>query len=215
MYNLLPRANLRFIGWKRRGWTTPDAVQAIRQRWKLDLRRISFGGLKDRHAHTIQYLTIWHGPAAADAARNSRPLSGAVNEAYTSHHFRGNRFRLVIRSLDETDLDRAAAALEEVLRDGMPNYFDDQRFGSVSGGEFVAKALVLGDHQQAVQLALTAPYEHDRTDQKKEKKILLSHWGDWPACRAKLLCGHALTLVEYLVRHPGDFAEQSCACDRS
>ena len=43
------------------GWATPDAIQAIRRRWGLDLQRVSYGGLKDRHATTAQYLTIYRG----------------------------------------------------------------------------------------------------------------------------------------------------------
>ena len=43
-----------FYRLEKRGWTTPDALAAVRHRWKIDLRRMSFGGLKDRHAHTIQ-----------------------------------------------------------------------------------------------------------------------------------------------------------------
>src|SRR5580704_10804395 len=44
------------------GWTTPDALSAIRRRWQIDHRRLSYGGLKDRHAVTSQYLTIFRGP---------------------------------------------------------------------------------------------------------------------------------------------------------
>src|ERR1700693_1638348 len=47
---------------EKEGWTTLDALQAVARRWKLDDRRISFGGLKDRHAHTIQYFTVLRGP---------------------------------------------------------------------------------------------------------------------------------------------------------
>src|SRR5436190_22514132 len=47
---------------EKRGWTTHDALDIIRRRWKLDARRLSYGGLKDRHAETVQYLTIHHGP---------------------------------------------------------------------------------------------------------------------------------------------------------
>ncbi|HYV38668.1 MAG TPA: tRNA pseudouridine(13) synthase TruD [Gemmataceae bacterium] len=191
---------------EKRGWTTPDAVQVIRQRWKLDGRRISFGGLKDRHAHTIQYLTIWRGPQRQLTHQGIHlQYLGRLSEPYTSHHFRGNRFRLVIRALTETELEPAVTALGEVRRDGVPNYYDDQRFGSVSGGEFVAKALVLGDFERALQLALCAPYEHDRAAQKREKQILRSHWGDWPACQAKLPRGQTLAVIDFLVRQPGDF----------
>src|SRR5262245_19716120 len=51
-----------FYRLEKRGWTTPDALSALRRRWKIDHRRLSYGGLKDRHAHTIQYLTIHNGP---------------------------------------------------------------------------------------------------------------------------------------------------------
>src|ERR1043166_9751613 len=43
-------------------WTTPDALSAIRRRWQIDFRRLSYGGLKDRHAVSSQFLTIFRGP---------------------------------------------------------------------------------------------------------------------------------------------------------
>ena len=107
--------------------------------------------------------------------------------------------------MSEPAIDSAAVVLEQVHENGVPNYFDDQRFGSVSGGEFVAKALVLGDFEKALRLALVAPYEHDRTFQKREKAILIAHWGDWATCKAKLPRGHARDLVDYLLHRAGDF----------
>ncbi len=44
---------------------TIEAVEAICRRWNLAGRRVSYGGLKDRHAVTVQYLTIADGPAQA------------------------------------------------------------------------------------------------------------------------------------------------------
>src|SRR3989442_5668436 len=51
-----------FYRLEKRGWTTIDAVQLIRRRWQLEGPRIAYGGLKDRHSYTIQYVTIFHGP---------------------------------------------------------------------------------------------------------------------------------------------------------
>jgi tRNA pseudouridine13 synthase len=113
---------------------------------------------------------------------------------------------LTLRDLDAAASLRAQEALEEVRVDGVPNYFDDQRFGSVAaGGEFVARLLVLGRYEDALRLALTAPYEYDRAPQKQEKALLRAHWGDWAACKDRLPRGHARSLVDYLVSHPGDF----------
>jgi tRNA pseudouridine13 synthase len=193
---------------EKRGWTTPDALQAIRRRWKVDQRRMSFGGLKDRHAHTVQYVTIFRGPQRKLTHEGiTVAYLGQVEEPFTSQHIQANRFRLVIRALAAKDIGQARQALAEVKACGVPNYFDDQRFGSVAGhGNFLAKALILGQYEKALRLALTAPYAHDRSAQKKEKALLRSHWGDWPRCQQLLGHGHARVLVNYLLHHPDDFA---------
>src|SRR5260370_41436790 len=43
-------------------WTTPDALGIIRRRWQVLGGRLSYGGLKSRHAPNSQYLTIFPGP---------------------------------------------------------------------------------------------------------------------------------------------------------
>ena len=46
----------------KRGWATPDAFASVLSRWKIEGRRLSYGGLKDRHAATAQFFTIFRGP---------------------------------------------------------------------------------------------------------------------------------------------------------
>jgi tRNA pseudouridine13 synthase len=192
---------------KKRRWSTPDAIQAIRRRWQLDFRRVSYGGLKDRHALTVQYLTILHGPKR-DLTHHGFSLEylGPLTAPYSSLDIRANRFRITLRSLKAADPAYARQGLDEVGRQGVPNFFDDQRFGSVGpSGEFVARAMVRGQPEEALRLALVAPYEYDRGVQKKEKALLSQHWGDWQGLKALLGRGHARSLVCYLADHPGDF----------
>ena len=191
----------------KRGWSTPDALAAIRRRWRIDLYRVSCGGLKDRHAHTLQFFTILRGPN-----RNLKHddiavrYLGQVPEPFVSKDIRANRFAVTLRHLEPAALDGVEQSLAEVRDQGVPNYFDDQRFGSIGESqEFVGKALVLGDFEKALQLALAAPYEHDRAPEKKVKAILGKHWGDWAACRERLPPGHARDLADYLAIHAGDY----------
>src|SRR5947209_2424912 len=74
-----------FYRLSKRGWSTPDALAAVRRRWQLEVRRLSFGGLKDRHASTVQYLTIFHGPRR-NLTHHTVELHylGQVPSAYTS-----------------------------------------------------------------------------------------------------------------------------------
>lgn len=191
----------------KRGWSTPDALAALRRRWQAMPSRLGYGGLKDRHAATVQYLTIFHGPH-----RNLRHQGftvtylGQVSRPYASADIRANRFRIWVRDLKPNAVQAALQALEDVSRDGLPNYFDDQRFGSVCpGGEFIARLMVQGRFEEALRLALTAPYEFDRAEAKKEKTTLQQHWGDWPRLKDLLPRGHARSLVDYLAHHPHDF----------
>jgi len=192
---------------EKRGWTTPDALQVIRRRWQIHPSRLSYGGLKDRHAHTIQYLTILRGP---QRQLNQQGIHltylGSLEHPYTSQDIRANQFRIVVRDVTEGEAEVARQALDEVRAAGVPNYFDDQRFGSVSGsGRFVARHIIVGEYEEALRVALTASYRYDRAAQKNEKAIVRRCWGDWPACKEQLPRSHARSLVDYLVAHPQDF----------
>jgi tRNA pseudouridine13 synthase len=192
---------------EKKGWTTPDALRVIQQRWRLQPNRVSFGGLKDRHAHTVQYLTIVRGPQRRMQQQGiAVSYLGQVEEPYTSQHIRANRFAVTIRDLTQAEARAAEEALPEVRAGGVPNYFDDQRFGSVAdGGPFLARHVILGQYEEALRLALTAPYRYDRSEQKKEKAILRAGWGDWARCLGRLPRSPARGPVEHLARHPDDF----------
>ena len=102
--------------------------------------------------------------------------------------------------------EAAKVALEELPRDGLPNYFDDQRFGSVGlDGDFIGRAWLVGDHEEALRLAIAEPNPSDRPDARAEKAILRETWGDWVEAKARLPRSHARSLVTYLVDHPTDF----------
>jgi tRNA pseudouridine13 synthase len=191
----------------KRGVGTLEALEEIRRRWNLSSRQISYGGLKDRHAVTIQYLTILDGPDRGFRERglDLEPL-GRLTHPYGPNQFRGNRFRVVLRDLSSEKAEAAMVALEELPRDGLPNYFDDQRFGSVGfDGDFIARAWLVGDHEKALRLAIAEPNSSDRPDARDEKAILRETWGHWAEAKARLPRSHARSLVTYLVDHPTDF----------
>lgn len=196
-----------FYRLEKRGWTTPDAVNIICRRWKLERRRVSVGGLKDRHAETVQYLTILRGPERKLTHANlTLTYLGRVADAYTSEQIDANRFAITVRAMTGEQLEAALQTLEEVRKVGVPNYYDDQRFGSVLGsGEFMARQLIVGDYEGALQTALVAPYAFERAPQKKEKSVLRQHWGDWKRCLEQLPRGPARNVVAHLAAKPGDF----------
>jgi tRNA pseudouridine13 synthase len=150
---------------------------------------------------------VYRGPDRnLDEERLSLTYLGQVGREYTSQDIRANRFQLTLRDISEARTGPMFEAIQEVGQVGVPNYFDDQRFGSVGGsGQFIAHKMIRGEFEEALKLALVEPYEFDRAMEKREKQILTEHWRDWPACKEKLPRGHARSITDYLVHHPTDF----------
>ncbi len=200
------RGRFGFYRLTKRGMGSLEAIEAVARRWNLAARQISYGGLKDRHAATIQYLTIFEGPDRGlnESSFSLEPL-GRLEHPYGPSFFRGNRFVVVLRDMDAEAAARAGKALAEIPRDGLPNYFDDQRFGSVGfDGDFIARAWLQGQFDRALWLAIAAPTASDRPDARAEKAILRDHWNNWAEAKARLPRSHARSLVTYLVDHPQD-----------
>ena len=191
----------------KRGLGTPEAVAAMVRRWHLPPGSVAYGGLKDRHAVTTQWLTIHGGPRRALRQTNlALQYVGQTTAAFGSADITANRFRIVLRELSEAEAAAATGALAALAVDGVPNYFDRQRFGSVGrSGEFMARAWCARDYERALWLALTDPNSHDRGREKTAKAALDRGWGDWASCCAAVGRTPAAAAVAHLAAHPGDF----------
>lgn len=191
----------------KRGLGTMEAVDLVRRRWNLAGRQVSYGGLKDRHAVTVQYLTILDGPSRPlrESSFELEPV-GRLPHPYGPGHFSGNRFRIVLRDLSPPQAASAVEALQKLPRDGMPNYFDDQRFGSVGySGQFIGHAWLKGEHEHALRLTLAEPNPFDRPGVKAQKAVVREFWGRWSEAKARLDRSSTRSIVTYLVDHPADF----------
>ena len=113
---------------------------------------------------------------------------------------------MVVRDLDPDRASLAAARLHAVSSDRLPNYFDDQRFGSVGfSGEFIGQAWLKGEHERALWLAIAEPNPFDRSGDKTQKAILRKCWGRWGEAKATLERSSTRSIVTYLVDHPTDY----------
>jgi tRNA pseudouridine13 synthase len=179
---------------------TPEVINSVVERWKIPRRRISYGGLKDKHALTTQFVTVHHGPRKPMSQKSFELLYlGQVNRAFTATDIDGNRFTITLRNMTTEEVEDAQVAAETVRRDGLPNYFDDQRFGSLGvSGEWIAKPWCLGNWERTLWLALADPHRDDRSDDKKQKAILRDHWGRWVECKQALDRSHRRSIVTFL-----------------
>ncbi|MBI3856895.1 MAG: tRNA pseudouridine(13) synthase TruD [Planctomycetes bacterium] len=194
-----PFALYRLVKWD---IGTIEAVRSLSKNWNLSQAQISFGGLKDRHARTEQMISVRGGPERPFEGSAFRvEFLGRSRDPITRSSFQGNRFEITIRDLGEIP------DLGPVKRFGVPNYFDDQRFGSLRGtdGEFIGRALVRGENEKALKLALASPSGEDRKRQREIKNLMRGRWGDWAGLAKELPMSTERSVASYLAGHPGAF----------
>ena len=141
-------------------------------------------GLKDKYADTKQYITV---PSKYEIKESKDPRNtnfsakfmGHINKAIRVGDLIGNRFRVVVRDIVKGEIDGVMQKAESISTIGMPNYFDSQRFGSLTGSEFIGKCIIKKDYERAVKIFLTEQTKFEKSQVKLEKKLLLRSWGRW------------------------------------
>jgi tRNA pseudouridine13 synthase len=171
---------------KKRDVSTLEALRVISRLLKVPLKAIGFAGLKDRYAVTSQYLTIpsefelenscftliggrWRKVSSFDFTKMGFCIEvlGKVNKPLTLGELLGNRFTIVIRNFEKNLREKFYRNYEVVKRFGFPNYFGEQRFGSVkSRDDFVLKYLLKGSFEGALKSYFFG-------------KSQVEFWGDW------------------------------------
>lgn len=200
---------------------TPDALGFIAKALKVPRETVAAAGLKDRHAVTTQVVTV---DTAALRGRAPEWLEteawrltrlGFVPRAADSTIIARNAFTIVVRALDKWHADelvRRASLMRDRAGDILfVNYFGDQRFGSARHGKgFVGKALVEGEFEQALRLAIGTPARKDSGAVRSLTRALATHWGDWKTALTKFPKMPERAAIETLARG-GNFMDAFAA----
>ncbi len=194
---------------EKKGWNTADAVAAIARQRRLPLSRIRYGGKKDRHGHTFQYVTIDHqADHSLETPGYRLKAIGYATEPMGPGRVLANHFAVTVRELRPEAAARLARGARRVAAEGFPNYFDDQRFGSYDRERgFIAEQMARGRWEQAIQIALTHIYPGEKSKAKARKRRLLEVWGDWAACLSLAETAFERRCFAMLQERPGAFRE--------
>lgn len=193
--------------------TTPDAAAMLAKALGTRAGQVAYAGLKDKHASTLQHVTV---PALS--VTSAKPnvdlpglrarLVGWVDAPIDSTAIAGNRFQIVVRDLTPDAAKLMTRRAEQLCPDPhastllVVNYFGAQRFGSARHGEgFLALPLIRGDFEQALRLAIATPARKDAGKTRVFTRACASQWGKWA------------TLAEELPRCPERRAIESLAAD--
>ena len=188
-------------------WDTFDLVDLLARRLKIPRQDIATGGIKDRHGKTEQLLSIKNRRGLPAAVRALPPeenfdltFLGYHATSITAREIRGNHFTITLRDIPVGDIEPILANAEIVSRWGVPNYYDEQRFGSARHGKgFMGKEIFRGSREKALRLYFE-PSKFDDPRIRKLKSCVLENWYHWDRCLDGAF-GEYREILTYLSRH--------------
>ncbi len=192
---------------EKRGIPTMAAQVLLAQALGVSPREVFFPALKDAHAVAIQYASV----KGAGADRVELPVMRAVKAGegprrLSTMDLRGNRFHLVVRDLSAGEAHGLRGKLVHIAAEGFPNYFDEQRFGSLGERGSPGKAVLLRDAEGALRLYLAEELRGDPEEVRSFKRLAREHWGEWAFLLERAPRPSNLrSVLTYLVDHPRDF----------
>jgi len=169
---------------------------------------VNFPALKDRQALAEQYASVrLAGPEELRGEGWVARRVGYAPRPLRSGDLRGNRFTVVLRDLAPEEAAQLPSWLEDLAAAGLPNYLDEQRFGSYSPGqEWVGKIILRGDAAGALRAHLRQGMAGDPKEVLAFKQEVRARWGQWDA-----LLGLAprpsnfRSVLVFLRDHPSDW----------
>lgn len=133
-----------YIHLEKRGVNTDWVAQKIARLAGVKSHDIGFCGLKDRHAIASQWFSVYlpKGPipdwsALNDEAVRILSVTAGKRKLRRGQH-KSNRFVITLRDVENSLGDQLQERLQ-VVAQGVPNYFGEQRFGR-DGGNLVSAA---------------------------------------------------------------------------
>lgn len=193
---------------RKREVTTPEVQAQLARMLRLPLSAVSFPALKDRDAVAVQYATVrGPGPPRLSGPGFTAERVGRVARPLIPSDLAGNRFEVTVRDLAPEEAGRIGRRLVEVAAEGLPNYFDRQRFGSqTASGEFPGRHILRRDAEGALRAYLAEPMVGDPAEVRAFKQEAAIRWGQWRTLLEMAPRPSNLrSVLTFLCDHPTDF----------
>ncbi|MBE0526483.1 MAG: tRNA pseudouridine(13) synthase TruD [Candidatus Thorarchaeota archaeon] len=150
------------------GLSTMDVSTIIASSLRLPRNLVSYSGLKDKRAVTVQRMSA---PTRAARGLGELELSNIeIRDIEYSKHLvqigdlLGNRFTILLRDIDVSP-ERALEVAEDVLPQPLLNYFGIQRFGIARPNTHVAgKFLIKRDFEGMIRSILCTPGDYENQE---------------------------------------------------
>ncbi|MEA2027359.1 MAG: tRNA pseudouridine(13) synthase TruD [Campylobacterota bacterium] len=133
---------------RKKDMTTWEMLNTLASHLGIKKREIGYAGLKDKHAMTIQYISMLK--KYKDQLESFNHPQIKILQTYIHDnkirigHLKGNRFHIRLKKVFGVQKDKIESTLQWIEQYGVPNYFGDQRFGNSKQNWSDGKAILEG-----------------------------------------------------------------------
>jgi len=206
----------------KKNWDTNHLIRDLSRRFKVSRTRFGWAGTKDKRAVTVQRISIWDPDRAIETEIPDvhvpdveLEIIGRSNKKISLGDLLGNKFRIVIRDIDErySEREELMQRLESISRElmyagGMPNFYGAQRFGTIRPVTHeVGREIVSGNFEAAAMTYIAKPFSGDRSTE-----IRRCLWDAWDAHDFKAALSvfsdhlrYERAMLNHLVKYPDDY----------
>ena len=133
---------------RKKDMTTWEMLDAISNHVGVRRRDMGYAGLKDKHAMTMQYVSIMaiHEKKLKAFTHDKIKILSTIrhNNKIRVGHLKGNRFNIRLKKVLGVQKDKLDSVLKWIKKNGVPNYFGNQRFGTDGNNWVEGKKLLEG-----------------------------------------------------------------------
>ncbi|NOZ90033.1 MAG: tRNA pseudouridine(13) synthase TruD [Epsilonproteobacteria bacterium] len=120
---------------RKKDMTTWEMIGAIARYLNIKTKDIGYAGLKDKHAMTMQYISILargNEDRLKDFTHDKIKILSIQrhNNKIRVGHLKGNHFKIRLKKVLGVQKDKLDSTLKWIKKYGVPNYFGNQRFGN-------------------------------------------------------------------------------------
>lgn len=194
---------------KKKNWNTTQAIKEISRYARVSLKRFGWAGTKDKTGITKQLVSVWNvEPEILEKIKIKDieiTVTGKGKERINLGDLEGNKFEIIVRDLDEKNLETLKKQIDFVKKYGFPNYFGEQRFGR-GNTHLIGKEIIKGLIQRAVKLIITYPSD-ESDDANEARKFAEDNWGDWSKIIKKMPRWLRIekAILNHLIQYQNDF----------
>jgi tRNA pseudouridine13 synthase len=133
---------------RKKDLTTWEMLDVISNHIGIRRRDMGYAGLKDKHAMTIQYISVMaiHEEKLKTFQHEKIKILSMVrhNNKIRIGHLKGNRFKIRLKKVLGVQKDKLNSVLQWITKNGVPNYFGNQRFGTEGNNWEEGKKIIEG-----------------------------------------------------------------------